>query len=239
MPPVTVNDEDVKALTLFMLGQTGDPLSQYHVSMKMIPGPRAGRKLFERKGRIACHQIDGKGGEIGPPLDHVGERRDPVWLAGHLRDPQALSPGTVMPRFTLTDQEIRALSEFLLSLSDPEVAGFIRIPSLMTPKERGRDVYRKYGCAGCHGPGGQGAVPNPNAMTAEQVPGLVYVAEGYTKEELKQRILNGQPEITPLDPDRPAPPLFMPGWKGKIAEGELEDLVAYLISLLPEEDLGF
>ena len=43
----------------------------------------------------------------------------------------------------------------------------------LSPLERGRGVYKKYGCAGCHGPDAQGGVPNPNAKTAQQVPGLV------------------------------------------------------------------
>ena len=72
------------------------------------------------------------------------------------------------------------------------------------------------------------------------MPGLKYVAEGYTKDELKKRILNGQREITPLDPKRPPPPLYMPAWRGTINDAELDDLTAYLFSLLPkQENPGF
>ncbi len=39
---------------------------------------------------------------------------------------------------------------------------------------------------------------------------------------------------------RPAPPLYMPPWRGKIADGELNDLVEYLVSLTPKgEKLDF
>jgi hypothetical protein len=65
---------------------------------------------------------------------------------------------------------------------------------------------------------------------------LLYVAEGYTPAELREFILRGQPEIALLDPARPKPPLYMPSWRGKIAEGELTDLVAFLRSLLPKEE---
>ena len=51
-----------------------------------------------------------------------------------------------------------------------------------------------------------------------------------------KRILNGQHEIFALDPKKPPPPLYMPAWRGKIAEGELNDLVDYLLSLEPEEE---
>ncbi len=37
-----------------------------------------------------------------------------------------------------------------------------------------------------------------------------------------------------MDPKRPAAPLYMPAWRGRIAEGELNDLVDYLVSLTPK-----
>jgi len=83
-------------------------------------------------------------------------------------------------------------------------------------------------------------VPNPNAITAQLVPALTYVADGYTKPELKKLILNGQREIAPLDPHRPPPPLYMPAWGNTIKDAESDDLVAFLFSLKPKgEDLGF
>ena len=89
-------------------------------------------------------------------------------------------------------------------------------------------------------PDGKGGVPNPNAKTAQLVPDLIHVAEGYTKDELKARILKGQRDITALDPNRPPPPLYMPAWGGTIKDAEVDDLVAYLISLKPKgEDSGF
>jgi mono/diheme cytochrome c family protein len=202
--------------------------------MKTIPGPAAGRRLFQEKGCFGCHSLGGKGGNVGPALDDVTKRHDPEWILLHFRNPPGLSPGTVMPRYNFTEQEMRALTEFLLSVSDTNLVGFLKVPSSLTPVERGKAVYKKFGCAGCHGPDAQGGVPNPNAKTAEQVPGLKFVAEGYTKEELKKRILDGQREIPILDPNKPHPPLYMPGWRGKIAEGELTDLVEYLMSLLPK-----
>jgi len=240
MPAIQASDSDLEALTLYVLSFTGEELSEYYVSMKIIPGVQSGRLLFEVKGCIGCHSVGGKGGKVGPALDQVAERRTPEWIMQHFRNPQSVSPGSVMPQFDLTEQQVRALTELLLSLTDPNVVGFIKLPSMMTPVERGKLVFKKFGCAGCHGAEGKSGVRNPNAKTGQQVPSLKYVAESYSKEELKKRILNGQHEIYALDPKKPAPPLFMPAWRGKIAEGELEDLVAYLISLEPEgEKLNF
>jgi len=240
MPPIKASEADLQALTLYVLSFTGEQLSSYFVSMKTLPSVLAGKRLFEEKGCFGCHSIGGKGGNVGPALDQVSKRRSPEWIIAHLKNPQALSPGSVMPQFNLSTEEIRALTEFLVSLTDTNVIGFLKPPSLMSPVERGQAVYRKYGCAGCHGHAGQGGVPNPNAKTAQQVPGLKHVAEGYTVAELKKRILDGQREITAMDPNKPPPPLYMPPWRDKIAEGELGDLVAYLNSLAPKgQDEGF
>jgi len=48
---------------------------------------------------------------------------------------------------------------------------------------------------------------------------------GYTRDELKKRILNGQREITALDPKRPPPPLFMAAWAGIIKDTRARDLL--------------
>jgi mono/diheme cytochrome c family protein len=234
MPPIKANDADLNALTLYVLSFTGEPLSAYYVSMKTIPGPQAGRRLFAEKGCIGCHSVAGKGGAVGPALDEAAKRHDVQWISAHFRNPVAVSPGSVMPQYNFNEQEIRALTEFLLSLTETNLVGFMRVPALMTPVERGKATYRKYGCAGCHGPDGQGGVPNPNAKTAQQVPGLKFVSEGYTRDELKKRILDGQREIPSMDAKRPPAPLYMPPWRGKIAEGELSDLTDYLMSLTPK-----
>jgi mono/diheme cytochrome c family protein len=232
MPPQKFAEADLEAIILFMLSQTGETAPGYYASMKVIPSAGEGQRLFQQKGCIGCHSIAGKGGAIGPALDDVGLRRAPEWMIQHFRDPQTVTPGTVMPRFGFTETEARALTDFLLHLRDQKVA--FSLPSLMSPVERGHEVYRKYGCAGCHGLDGKGGVPNPNAKTAQQVPGLLYVAEGYTKDELKARIVKGQHEIPALDAKLPPPPLYMPGWGGTIKDAEADDLVAYLISLKPK-----
>lgn len=238
MPPQKFSDSDLDAIVLFMLSQTGESAPGYYASMKVIPSAEQGQRLFVQKRCIGCHMVAGVGERIGPPLDDVGLRRSPEWIMQHFRDPESVAPGSKMPKFGFTEAEARALTEFLLHLRERNVAA--TLATLMDPVERGRAVYRKYGCAGCHGPDGKGGVPNPNAKTAEQVPGLTYVADGYTIPELKARIIKGQKEIPAMDSKRAPPPLYMPPWGGIIKDAEIDDLIAYLISLKPKgENLGF
>jgi len=62
-------------------------------------------------------------GTVSPALDEVGKRRNPDWIVAHFRNPQTVTPGSVMPGFDFTDEQIRALTEFLLTKADPNVVG--------------------------------------------------------------------------------------------------------------------
>ncbi len=110
----------------------------------------------------------------------------------------------------------------------------------MTPAERGHAVFKKYGCFQCHGEDGKGGVTNPNAKTAEQVPSLVYVADGYNQAELIAFVKRGERVIPRMNPNGPEPPHFMPKWDPIINDAEMSDLAAYLFSLKPKgEKLDF
>ncbi|MBI1875018.1 MAG: cytochrome c [Acidobacteria bacterium] len=100
--------------------------------------------------------------------------------------------------------------------------------------ERGRLVYRRYGCATCHGVDGKGGFPNQNAETDGKVPAVIYVAEGYTDRELRQRLLDGTPTVGKADAKGPRPPYRMPGWRAQMTDREVDDLVQYLKSLYPK-----
>lgn len=234
MPSFGFTDEEAKALTVFMLSLTDERITGYYSSKKLLPSVELGRHLFEEKGCIGCHSVRGTGGNVGPELSEVGIRRSAEWIMRHFKEPQAVSPGSIMPRFGFTDEEVKALTMFLLKLSGEDIVGYIRLPGALTPVERGKAVFKKYGCAGCHGIEGKGGVKNPNAQTGEEVPSLTYVAEGYTKDELKKRVIVGVPIVERQDPSKGAPPLNMPSWKDKITDEELNDLIAYLFNLMPE-----
>lgn len=105
-----------------------------------------------------------------------------------------------------------------------------------TAVERGRAVYGRYGCAGCHGADGKGGFPNLNSETEGKVPGVTFVAEGFTRGELRKKILDGFAAVGRKDPNGPRPPYRMPGWAGQMSDGEVADLVEYLWSLYPKSE---
>jgi ubiquinol-cytochrome c reductase cytochrome b subunit len=80
------------------------------------PAVALGRALYERLGCVGCHRIHGEGGAVGPDLSYVGDQRDRDWLIRHFRDPQSTSPGSIMPKFPLNEQELNDLTAYMLSL---------------------------------------------------------------------------------------------------------------------------
>ena len=59
---------------------------------------------------------------MGPDLSYVGNRRtDRDWHIRHLRDPASVSPGSIMPKFPLSEREMNDLASYLLSLKGAAV----------------------------------------------------------------------------------------------------------------------
>lgn len=239
MPKYGFTNEEAKSLTMFMLSLTDERIVGYYSSKKLLPDVNFGITLFEEKGCAQCHTITGKGGKIAPDLKNIQMRRTTDWLYLHFKEPQIVSPGTIMPKYTFTDDQIKALTMFLFSLGKKEFVGYLRKPELSLTKEQqeieaGRMVFEKYGCAGCHRENATGGMPNPN--THEGVtPNLIYVQEGYTKKQLKKFIKDGNiPEKK--NKKGPEPPLYMPSWGKTIPDVELDKLAKYLFSLYPENE---
>ena len=72
---------------------------------------------------IACHSLGGQGGQVGPPLDGVGERMDRAQFTAWLEQPQRIKPGTTMPDLPLSDEQIKELAAFLIQLRPAVPAG--------------------------------------------------------------------------------------------------------------------
>lgn len=61
----------------------------------------------------ACHAVGGIGGNVGPALDKVGAKFDANYLKRWLTDPQAVKPGTNMPKLPLSEVELTDIVKYL------------------------------------------------------------------------------------------------------------------------------
>lgn len=133
-----------------------------------------GRELYFKEGCFGCHRIQGiSSGTIGPDLTEVGKERKLDYLWGHIVDPRAYTPTSVMPQFKLTDDEKKALVIFLKSRrgetpSESDVDQYkldvstvapvpdsvaqvqAAITAAKTSAARGEQLIQGYACLSCH-----------------------------------------------------------------------------------------
>ena len=88
----------------------------------LLRGPQASPSATDRTGSlvfagtcIACHTIDGDGGEDGPDLSRMGRDHDRAWLRRWITNTTAVKPDAEMPAFgdELTPEQIDAVAAFL------------------------------------------------------------------------------------------------------------------------------
>jgi sulfur oxidation c-type cytochrome SoxX len=83
---------------------------------KSTPMVNKGRDLFIKKNCYGCHRIEGiSNGTLGPDLSDVGKKWNLNYIHESIVDPRANSATSFMPKFNLTDDDVRALTIFLKS----------------------------------------------------------------------------------------------------------------------------
>lgn len=101
--------------TLTILGVlSAAPIAQH--GPELTEAQAAGKAVFEKMGCVSCHSLSGQGGTRGPDLTDFGARSDAeqrvlLHFTGVSRDAESLMPG-----YQLTQDELRWLAAYLLSL---------------------------------------------------------------------------------------------------------------------------
>ncbi|MDP1677544.1 MAG: c-type cytochrome [Bacteroidota bacterium] len=116
MPNLFLSDDEIKTLVDYMEkvfiadSLTNDILINEATVAK-------GKLLYSEKyGCGSCHQINGKGGFVGPTLDKVASRLQPGWILHWLKNPQAYKPESIEPNNNFTDHEAEAITAYLMTL---------------------------------------------------------------------------------------------------------------------------
>jgi mono/diheme cytochrome c family protein len=78
--------------------------------------------LYQTDNCGSCHQVNGVGMKIGPPLNGVARRRTKTWVTQHFANPAALSPGSFMPPYRFSPREMDNLVAYLFTLPDLQSA---------------------------------------------------------------------------------------------------------------------
>lgn len=195
-----------------------------------------GRAVFASYDCKKCHTVAGVGGALGPDLTLVGFRKTPEFLDIWLKDPGAWKADVSMPNFHFSDGVRADLVAYLSTLQGQAYLEGGAKPWAAIEGDslkRGEEIYKRVGCTTCHNKAGKGGYPNVNAVGG-RIPTLELVADGFSKEELVKKILEGVAHPAKADPAGPDPLLSMPAWEKKLNKEEIEAVADYLISLKPK-----
>jgi mono/diheme cytochrome c family protein len=120
MPQFNMSDKDADTLadymTMVLQNTAANPAE---VDAKQFTPAMAalGKQLYEVKYQCqACHTIGGTGGYVGPNLNNAGSWLTPAWIESWLRNPQALIPDAIEPHRNFTEDELKALTAYLMTL---------------------------------------------------------------------------------------------------------------------------
>ena len=118
MPQFYLTDEEIDWLLLYTsLVLVENEISEIPYVENEAESMAEGEKLFNEKFACqSCHQVDGKGGAVGPSLDKAGLRLTTAWIYHWIKDPHKYHPEAVKPNQGLSDDEAIAVALYVSSL---------------------------------------------------------------------------------------------------------------------------
>ena len=126
-----------------------------HENVKGLRGAEtlsSGIGTLERKGCYGCHKIAGYEDmpKIGPVLSGLGTKANYTWVMNWLKDPKSVFPTARMPKFEFSDEESKAIADYLFRLNtDYRVDTPAKEPD-WDLYDKGKIIFRKSRCSICH-----------------------------------------------------------------------------------------
>jgi len=162
MPQFKFTEQQIDAVTTALLAltdraQTQPPTMRIAAvqQTKYEPAGHAGQLMRDLR-CFTCHTINGHGGDMAPDLTWEGSAVQPEWLTQFLKNPETLRPALIrrMPKFNLTDSEIHALADYMMTVYQTPQFDRDSLPvSEFTPAgvAQGQQLfYSKFACQSCH-----------------------------------------------------------------------------------------
>ncbi len=129
------------------------------------PGnPQVGRRLFQQKKCVVCHQVGDVGGVVGPSLDHLKQYGSPIFVAAAMWNHGPAMTETMrargIERPVFKDAELIDLIAYIKSASPLPVAGPLYV--LPGRAAEGHRLFVEKRCSDCHGVAGKGGGVGPD-----------------------------------------------------------------------------
>ncbi len=181
-----------------------------------------GEKIYFENLCYGCHEVAQYQALPRPvfPLTSLKTKlKEPLrWLPAWLKEPAKLRPGTLMPNYHLSDEEIKKMTAYFLSLPQEFKTKWISLKN--TSRRRGKKLFVERGCRGCHG------VEKNEKSNLPRIPHLAGIGTKATPRWLYQWISN---------PKSYSANTTMP--KVGLTKREALNIVSYLTTLKEETEL--
>jgi mono/diheme cytochrome c family protein len=213
LPRMTARMEQLGISRIKLDAREAGDLAAYLYTLHYFDRPgRAdvGKRVFTEKKCVMCHQVEGKGGTVGPSVDVFKRFSSPLYVASAMwnHGPQMAEAMKAqgIERPTLSADELRDLIAFL----SPATGQAGPVQALAGGAERGRMLFGEKGCVQCHPTTGGG-------------PGPSLIGRGVRRSQIEfaAAIWNKAPAmLAARRPEMGPPP--------QLSAEEMADLVAYL-----------
>jgi cytochrome c551/c552 len=195
----------------------------YYIGYFDEPGnPDIGKILFDKKGCVKCHAVNGKGGKMGPPLDKFNKKVSPIFMAqsmwNHGPDMDKMMKKMRVRRLIFKENEMRDLLAYIRKRKVKKI--------FISPGDvnRGKKLFSEKGCIKCHPIKGKGGMVAPDL--------------GKKSKELKQNLNRIAGILWNLSPNMWEKMKKMGISYPKFSGREMADVIAYLYFLgYFEEDI--
>jgi len=115
MPAIQLTDAQLNTLAAFLLKLN----PQNAEALQSAPDfATQGALIYQKSFCGSCHLLNGVGMKIGPPLNGLGKRRSKGWVEQHFRNPQATSPGSIMPAYKFSPAQMQDIISYLFVLPE-------------------------------------------------------------------------------------------------------------------------
>ncbi|GAB4352933.1 MAG: hypothetical protein Kow0099_37140 [Candidatus Abyssubacteria bacterium] len=180
-----------------------------------------GRLTFAKYGCYGCHNSRGFENlpKFGPTFEGLASKlADERWMLSWLKTPDKMRPTTIMPTFKLSDEEIRDLTAFVLSLKAEKE--YPKVNLAAASAQEGERLFTDLGCRACH------SSKKDEAPLERRVPLLIDAGTKLNPNWVFEYLRNPKA----YNPDTPMPTL-------DITDNDRLNLTAYLMTLKENADI--